>query len=102
MSVRHLVLVLGDQLSHDNPALAGFDPACDRILMVEAPAEATHVWTHKARIALFLSAMRHFAAELEARGWPVDYLRLGEHTHASLAAAWRAAVLGRGVRALLT
>ena len=92
MSTRHLVLVLGDQLSHDNPALAGFDPACDRVLMVEAPAEATHVWTHKARIALFLSAMRHFAAELAERGWPVDYLRLGEHPHTSLEAAWRAAI----------
>lgn len=92
MSIRHLVLVLGDQLSHDNPALAGFDPACDRILMVEAPAEATHVWTHKARIALFLSAMRHFAAELAERGWPVDYLRLGEHPHDKLEAAWRAAI----------
>ena len=93
MSVRHLVLVLGDQLSHDNPALAGFDPAADRILMVEAPGEAGHVWSHKARIALFLSAMRHFAAELEARGWQVDYLHLGEHAHASLVEAWRAAVV---------
>jgi deoxyribodipyrimidine photolyase-related protein len=60
--LRHLVLVLGDQLSHDSPALDGIDPACDRVLMIEARGEATHVWSHKARIALFLSAMRHFAA----------------------------------------
>jgi len=64
--LRHLVLVLGDQLSHDSPALDGIDPAGDRVLMIEARGEATHVWSHKARIALFLSAMRHFAAELHA------------------------------------
>ncbi|MDD3354687.1 cryptochrome/photolyase family protein [Zoogloea sp.] len=92
MTIRHLILVLGDQLSHDNPALAGFDPSQDRILMVEAPSEARQVWSHKARIALFLSTMRHFAAELVAQGWPVDYLQLGLHPHASLMEAWVATI----------
>ena len=64
-SMRHLVLILGDQLSFSNPALAQFDPAQDRVLMIEAPGEATAVWSHKARITLFLSAMRHFAQELK-------------------------------------
>jgi hypothetical protein len=50
--LRRLVLVLGDQLWMGNPALAGFDPACDRVLMIEAPGEGTQVWSHKARIAL--------------------------------------------------
>ena len=31
---RRLVLVLGDQLWLDNPALAGFDPAQDLVLMI--------------------------------------------------------------------
>ena len=62
--MRNLVLILGDQLNPDNPALAGIDARNDRIVMIEAAGEATHVWTHKARIALFLSAMRHYAAEL--------------------------------------
>ncbi len=88
MTVRHLVLILGDQLNLDNPALEDFDPSLDRILMVEASAESTHVWSHKARIALFLSAMRHFAEELSARAWPLDYLKLGEHEFPTLQAAW--------------
>lgn len=59
--MRNLILVLGDQLSLNSPALTDFDPACDAVLMIEAPSEATVVWSHKARIVMFLSAMRHFA-----------------------------------------
>lgn len=81
-AIRHLVLVLGDQLWAGNPALAGFDPAQDRVLMIEAPGEATAVWSHPARIALFLSAMRHFRAELQSRGWPLTYIGLDDPAHA--------------------
>ncbi|WP_371321638.1 cryptochrome/photolyase family protein, partial [Vibrio parahaemolyticus] len=35
--------------------------------------ESTHVWSHKARTALFLSAMRHFRDEVRAGGWTVHY-----------------------------
>lgn len=90
VSIRHLILVLGDQLSLDNPALADFDTDQDRILMVEAAGEASHVWSHKARIALFLSAMRHFAQLLQQQGMTVTYLTLGQHPYVSLQAAWRA------------
>jgi deoxyribodipyrimidine photolyase-related protein len=48
-----LAVVLGDQLDDGHPALAGLDPARDTVLLVEAPEEARHVWSHKARIALF-------------------------------------------------
>ena len=90
MSCRHLVIILGDQLNPDNPALDGFDPACDRLLMVEATGEASHVWSHKARIALFLSAMRHHAEWLRAHGMAPIYLKLGEHAYPTLEAAWTA------------
>jgi deoxyribodipyrimidine photolyase-related protein len=80
--LRHLVLVLGDQLWAGNPALADFDPAQDRVLMIEAPGEATAVWSHPARIALFLSAMRHFRADLQARGWPLTCIELDDPAHA--------------------
>lgn len=76
--VRRLVLVLGDQLWMGNPALDGFDPALDRVLLIEAPGEADLVWSHKARIALFLSAMRHFSARLRALGWPVIHVGLDD------------------------
>ncbi len=73
-----LRLVLGDQLDPDGPQLTGFDRARDRIVLVEAPGEGTHVWSHKARIALFLSAMRHFANDLHVRGIPFIYVTLDD------------------------
>ena len=72
---RHLILVLGDQLGWDNPALADFDPAQDRLLMIEADSEADEVWNHQARIAIFLSGMRHFANEAHRRRWPCTYMK---------------------------
>ena len=90
-----LVLVLGDQLDRGSPALAGLDPARDGVLMVEAPEESTHVWSHKARIALFFAAMRHFREDLRRDGVPLSYLAIGTHPHASLEAAWRAEIAAR-------
>jgi deoxyribodipyrimidine photolyase-related protein len=89
---RHLVLILGDQLDEASAAFDGFDPAQDVILMIEAREESTHVWSHKVRTTLFLSAMRHFASALRARGWPVDYRALDIHGDASLAAGLCAAL----------
>ncbi|MGD2113351.1 MAG: cryptochrome/photolyase family protein, partial [Gammaproteobacteria bacterium] len=57
------------------------------VLMAEVREESTHVWSHKARIVLFLSAMRHFRDRLEARGVTVRYLALERHSHRTLAAA---------------
>ncbi|MGC8853993.1 MAG: cryptochrome/photolyase family protein [Halothiobacillaceae bacterium] len=90
--MRHLILILGDQLDRRSTALDGFDPNQDRILMIEAEEESTHVPSHKARIVLFLSAMRHFAEELRDRGWPLTYLALGCHPYPSLAEALAATV----------
>ena len=74
--MRHLILILGDQLDPDAPGLIGFDPSQDQVLMVETHAEAAHVWSHKARIAMFLAAMRHYRDALSARGIRVDYSTL--------------------------
>ena len=76
--VRHLVVVLGDQLDTDQAALDGFDASADRIVMAEVTGEAEHVWSSKQRIAVFLAAMRHFKARLRQRHWPVDYTRLDD------------------------
>ena len=75
--MRRLRLVLGDQLSFDNPALADLD-GDDAILMIEASSESTAVWSNKPRIAIFLSAMRHFAVEVVERGLPLIYVRLDD------------------------
>ncbi len=74
--VRNVVIVLGDQLDLQSAALEGFDTTQDVVWMAEVAQESTHVWSAKQRIAVFLSAMRHFAAELNARGLPVHYTRL--------------------------
>lgn len=81
-----IALVLGDQLTLDNPALARIDRHRDSVVMIEAPGEAQHVWSHKARIALFLSAMRHFAETLRAEGFRVHYIRVDEDLPAGLPA----------------
>ena len=74
--VRHLVVVLGDQLDLQSSALEGFDATQDVVWMAEVVEESTHVWSAKQRIAVFLSAMRHFAQSLREQGLPVDYTRL--------------------------
>lgn len=70
-----LRLILGDQLTPGLTALDGLDPASDVVVMAEVRAEATYVRHHKQKIAFLFSAMRHFAAELSARGVRVDYWR---------------------------
>ena len=85
--LRRLVIVLGDQLDRDSPLLQALDDRQDMVFMAEVREEATHVWSHKARIALFLAAMRHFRDDLLASGIPLHYLALETHKHATLSAA---------------
>jgi len=73
-----LRLVLGDQLDPHGTQLQAFDPARDRAVLIEAPGEATHVWSHKARIALFLAAMRQYASLLKARGVATIHVELDD------------------------
>jgi deoxyribodipyrimidine photolyase-related protein len=84
--LRRLVLVLGDQLDLQAAAFDGFDAQQDRVWMAEVAEESTHIRSSQARIALFLSAMRHFAADLRAAGRPLHYVRLDDASnHGSLA-----------------
>lgn len=85
-------LILGDQLSHDMSSLAGINPKEDVILMCEVWDEATYVKHHKKKIAFLFSAMRHFAAELTARGYNVHYVKLEDpqNTHSFKAELARA------------
>lgn len=77
-----LRLILGDHLSHEISSLADVQPD-DVVLMVEVASEAEHVPHHKQKIVLILSAMRHFADALRAKGVTVDYVRLDDpaNTH---------------------
>jgi deoxyribodipyrimidine photolyase-related protein len=91
--IRHLVLVLGDQLDADSTVFEGFDPDRDVIWMAEVAHEAEQVWSTKARIALFLASMRHFRHALRRRGYRVVYRALDEHAHPTLEAALAADLL---------
>lgn len=90
--MRHLIVVLGDQLDLD---ASGFDARLDAVWMAEVQEESTHVWSSKPRIALFLSAMRHFALALQAAGRSLHYTRLDAPTNAGTLAAQLQADIGR-------
>jgi deoxyribodipyrimidine photolyase-related protein len=74
--MKTLRVILGDQLSLELATLADLNPDTDVVLMMEVMQEGTYVRHHKQKIALVLSAMRHFAAELGDRGVAVDYVEL--------------------------
>lgn len=76
--IRNLVLILGDQLDHQSPALNEFDSRQDLIWMAEVAQESEHVPSSKIRTALFLSAMRHFAQAQRELGRPVLYIPLDD------------------------
>jgi len=73
-----LIVILGDQLSQNISSLRHADKNCDVVFMAEVMAEATYVRHHKKKFALVFSAMRHFAEELRASGWKVDYVQLSD------------------------
>ncbi|MCG7911533.1 MAG: cryptochrome/photolyase family protein, partial [Candidatus Thiodiazotropha taylori] len=82
--MKTLRLILGDQLSHSIGTLRDIDKS-DVILMAEVMEEASYVKHHKKKIAFIFSAMRHFAAELEGRGFRVNYIKLNNpHNSGSL------------------
>ncbi|WP_439544785.1 cryptochrome/photolyase family protein [Sandarakinorhabdus sp.] len=72
-----LIPILGDQLSHSLASLR-VAPENAIILMMEVATEATYVPHHPQKIALFFSAMRHFAEELRAAGRRVDYIAIDD------------------------
>ncbi len=76
MVTGRLVLILGDQLSASLSSLKAADPKRDVIIMGEVASEATYVGHHKKKLAFVFSAMRHFAEELRAAGWRVEYAPL--------------------------
>ena len=94
------MLILGDQLNRDASAFDGFDPAQDGLCMAEVSGESTDPPSSQPRSAMFLAAMRHFAAELRAEGLPLDYTLLGEGVP-TLAAALAAALQRHRPQALV-
>ena len=78
MSKPNLILVLGDQLSLDNPALQDARPGTDVVLLAEVREEASYVRHNRHKIALIFAAMRHFRDNLRKRGHTVHYREFSE------------------------
>ncbi|MGB1336137.1 MAG: cryptochrome/photolyase family protein, partial [Luminiphilus sp.] len=91
MNESKLILVLGDQLSLNQPALKQAEPGRDIILLAEVAEEASYVRHNRHKIALLFSAMRHFRLELEALGHTVHYVTIDQGV-SSLEAAVRGVV----------
>ena len=91
---RPLVLLLGDQLSHEMSSLRDL-PDNAVIALCEVTAEGTYVPHHPQKIALIFSAMRHFAGELRDRGYHVHYSALDDpdNTQALISEAERLAAV---------
>lgn len=100
--VRHLIPILGDQLSDSLSSLKEADPARDHILMAEVRDEAHYTPHHPQKLVLIFSAMRHFAQRLRERGFRVHYQPYNpESPHKSLGdvvAATAAELRPRSVR----
>ena len=100
------VWVWGDQLNIELAHLRGSTPEDTRVLMVVSTAKLTERRWHVQKAHLVVSAMRHFAAELEGRGYEVDLRRaeslragfeahLAEHAPAEVRAMEPASLPGR-------
>lgn len=76
--MKTLRLILGDQLSESISSLSGYNPDTDIILICEVYAELTYVKHHKKKIAFILSAMRHFAENLQRQGFNIHYIKLDD------------------------
>ena len=84
------IWILGDQLSPSHPALTALEQQLggerarqqSRILLIESASVLAWRRYHRQKLVLVWSAMRHFAAELRAAGWTVDYTEAGSFSEA--------------------
>jgi deoxyribodipyrimidine photolyase-related protein len=75
------IWIAADQCTSRNSALAEVDPKAAVIVMIESIAQARKPAYHQRKLVLTFAVMRHFAVDLRAAGWNVDYY--AEHAEAS-------------------
>lgn len=73
------VWILGDQLLEEHPALLAaledYSPSQIQVVLIESQALLRRRSYHRRKLALILSAMRHYARELEQRSLSVDLIQ---------------------------
>ena len=74
--VRNLLVIMGDQLTHESAVFDDFEAARDAVWMAEVDHESTRFWYHKQHLVVVLAAMRHFRQELADKGQTVYYHEL--------------------------
>jgi deoxyribodipyrimidine photolyase-related protein len=81
--MKKLRVILSNQLNENISSLQDFDLEQDIVLICETKEEFTYVKHHQKKIAFLISAMRHFAKELEDKGFPVIYVKFDDpqNTH---------------------
>ena len=84
MSTTQTVWILGDQLLQTHPALEAATAAVGRenmrVVLIESQARRRKYPYQRKKLVLLLSAMRHYAAALEAAGYRVDYRQAATFT----------------------
>ena len=73
--------ILFGQLSEAISSLQDIDKKTDIVLFCEVLEEIKHVKHHKKKIVFLLSAMRHFAVELQKKGFKVEYVKLDDNSN---------------------
>jgi deoxyribodipyrimidine photolyase-related protein len=73
--MKNLRFIFSDQLSHSISSLTDVSKE-DIILLCEVLEEASYVKHHPKKIAFLFASMRHFAEELEERGYQIRYIKL--------------------------
>lgn len=73
-----LNLILGDQLNADSLLWQDVNKKRDQFWMAEVLGESNQTPSSKQRTTLFLSAMRHFAKDIEKQGYRLSYTRISE------------------------
>lgn len=76
--MKTLRVVLWDQLSPKMSSLESINPQQDTILICETIQECTYVKHHKKKLVFILSSMRHFAKDLEQKGYRIIYTKLDD------------------------
>jgi len=73
------VWILGDQLLREHPALVAAEAQTSRaqirVVLVESEQRKQKLPYQRKKLVLLISAMRHYAGELRAAGYTVDYRR---------------------------
>lgn len=73
--MRRVIYVPFDHLHYGYGALKGADPKEDLIVLVESARMLTGRKWHPERLFFLVSSARHFAAEMQERGFAVEYIK---------------------------